>query len=83
MTRSNNPRLTCPHCGGFARIRRSKGLTPTCREGVLECQDAECGWRGNVAFEIFQTLSPSLKPNPEVRLPLSPGLREQLLAESS
>jgi len=83
VTRSNNPRLTCPHCGRFARIRRSKGLTPTIREGVLECQDAECGWRGNVMFEITQTLSPSLKPNPEVRLPLSPGLRKQLVAESS
>lgn len=84
MTQQRNKlRLSCPHCGAFARIRSSEEMTPIYREAVVECQNGECGWRGNLRLEMTQTLSPSLKPNPNIRLPLSPGLREQLVADST
>ncbi|RFA31319.1 hypothetical protein CAI21_01435 [Alkalilimnicola ehrlichii] len=79
--RANNPRLACPHCGSFARIRKSESMTPIYRKAVLECQNADCGWRGTLALEITQTLSPSLNPNPAIQLPISPRVRKQLLAE--
>lgn len=79
--RRNNLRLDCPHCGAFARIRSSEYLTPIYRQALVECQNADCGWRGTLTLEMTQTLSPSLQPNPEIRLPLAPRLREQLAAD--
>lgn len=81
----SNLRLTCPHCGAFARVRRSEQLTPIYREAVLECQNSECGWRGKLALEVTRTLTPSLAPNPEVQLPVPQRLynvlAEQLIPE--
>lgn len=72
MTKRSNPRLNCPHCGEFARVRTSQQLTPVYRESLLECQNPECNWRGKLSQEVTHTLSPSARPNPEVRLPDAP-----------
>ncbi|MCM2973464.1 MULTISPECIES: ogr/Delta-like zinc finger family protein [Larsenimonas] len=83
MDRKSNLRLSCPHCGAFARIRKSQQMTPVYREAVVECQNADCGWRGKLALELTQTLTFSLHPNPEINLPMSPKLRERLLKQLS
>jgi C4-type Zn-finger protein len=76
-------RLPCPHCGETGRIRKRQGLTPVYREAVVECRNAECGWRGKMAIEMTHTIAPSDAPNPTVTLPLVPRLRELALAETS
>lgn len=73
--------MSCPHCGEFARVRKSQQLTPIYREALLECQNAKCGWRGKLSLEMTQTLTPSMCPNPEIRLPIAPRLRDRLLAQ--
>ncbi|WP_168169309.1 ogr/Delta-like zinc finger family protein [Kushneria phosphatilytica] len=78
MERRNNMRLSCPHCGEFARIRKSQQLTPVYREATVECQNPDCGWRGKMALEMTQTLTFSQQPNPEIRLPMSPRLRDSI-----
>ncbi|WP_185696410.1 ogr/Delta-like zinc finger family protein [Halomonas sp. YLB-10] len=77
----NKHRIPCPHCGNTARIRKSQGLTPVYREAVIECRNEDCGWRGKLSIEITHTIAPSDIPNPTVRLPLVPRLRELALAQ--
>lgn len=79
--RRSNLRLSCPHCGEFARVRKSQMLTPIYREALVECQSAECGWRGTLSLEMTKTLTPSQQPNPEIRLPVASRLRKALLAQ--
>ena len=74
-------RYACPHCGGSARIRYSKQVTPIYREGVIECQNADCGWRGKFSLEYTNTMTPSQQPNPHVTLPIPARIRESLLAQ--
>lgn len=81
MTRATSMRLCCPHCGSRARIRKSETLSPTYREGVLECQDPDCGWRGKLSLAITATFTPSAVPNARIRIPLAPGVGRQLRAE--
>ncbi|WP_350355176.1 ogr/Delta-like zinc finger family protein [Larsenimonas rhizosphaerae] len=83
MDRKSNLRLSCPHCGAFARIRKSQQLTPIYREAVVECQNPDCGWRGKLALELTQTLTFSLHPNPDIRLPMAPKLKERMLKQLS
>lgn len=79
--RRSNLRLSCPHCGDFARVRKSQQLTPIYRESLVECQNVECGWRGKLSLEMTQTLTPSQRPNPEIRLPVAPRLKGILLQQ--
>ncbi|GHB33045.1 ogr/Delta-like zinc finger family protein [Salinicola rhizosphaerae] len=81
MTDQARPRNTCPHCGSVARIRYSAQITPVFREGAIECQNLECGWRGKFRYVFTDTLTPSLIPNPEVDLPITPHARRSLLAQ--
>lgn len=81
IEKRSNLRLSCPHCGAFARVRKSQQLTPVYRESLLECQNVECGWRGKLSMEMTHTLTPSHNPNPEVRLPVSQRVRELLLPQ--
>ncbi|TVZ39394.1 Ogr/Delta-like zinc finger protein [Alteromonadaceae bacterium 2753L.S.0a.02] len=67
--RASQMRLTCPHCGGHARVRHSRELSKLFRDGIIECQNiTQCGWRGRFGFELIATLTPSANPNPEVQL---------------
>jgi hypothetical protein len=53
-------------------------MTPVYKKLRLECRDPDCGWRGVAHQEITETITPSQKPNPEVRLAVDPKLREVL-----
>lgn len=74
-------RLVCPHCGEPTRIRTTKTLSPIYREAYVQCTKPECGWSGKARVEIAETFNPSRQPNPDVRLQLSPKVRESLLAQ--
>lgn len=56
-------------------------MTPIYKRSLLECQNAACGWRGTMHQEIAQTVTPSLQPNPEVKLPVERRIRELLQAQ--
>ncbi|WP_413615736.1 ogr/Delta-like zinc finger family protein [Halomonas cupida] len=79
--RVSKSRNVCPHCGQFARVRYSEQITPLYREGVVECQNAECGWRGSFSMEFTATLTPSQQPAPGIKLPLKASVRRALLAQ--
>lgn len=75
-------RLKCPHCTAHARIRYSEQITELYREGVIECQNIQCGWRGKFAVEFRFTMTPSLMPNANINLPLSPHVkREDIISQ--
>ncbi len=76
----NHLRLQCPHCHSRLGIRSSVGLTATYREIYVHCTNDECGFRGRGQIEITHTLCPSQQPS-DVTLPLSPGIRDTLLAQ--
>lgn len=71
----------CPHCGHYARVRDSRRVTELCVEGIVECQNTRCGWRGTFNVGYVATLTPSLQPSNSVNLPLSRHARESLLAQ--
>jgi len=62
----------CPHCKGRAKTRTSRGLSPTLRELIYQCEDPECSYSFVVQAEAVRTLSPSGKPDPSINLPQSP-----------
>lgn len=62
----------CPHCKGRAKTRTSRGLSPTLRELICQCDDPECSYSFVVQAEAVRTLSPSGKPDPAINLPQSP-----------
>lgn len=79
--RVSKSRNVCPHCREFARVRYSEQITPLYREGVIECQNPECGWRGTFSLEFTATLTPSQRPDTDVQLPLKASVRRALLAQ--
>ncbi|WP_106478135.1 ogr/Delta-like zinc finger family protein [Phytohalomonas tamaricis] len=56
-------RNKCPECGAYARIRKSEQMDERglYKVGVLDCMDADCGWRGTFDFTITKTLVSSMK----------------------
>lgn len=62
----------CPHCKGKTKTRTSRGLSPTLRELIYQCEDPECSYSFVVQAEAVRTLSPSGKPDPAINLPQSP-----------
>lgn len=81
MSRENRIRLSCPHCGSYLRIHHSEQHTLLCREAWLRCTNDDCGWAGAMILEIARTITPSLSPNPAVRLPISDQARKSLLSQ--
>jgi hypothetical protein len=65
-----------------SRARTSKPLSATMREISYQCVDPECGHTFVAQLEVVRTISPSAKPNKDIRLPISPRtvalLKEQL-----
>ncbi len=74
-------RISCPHCGGRAITRTSKRPLPTFYEVYAQCIDAECAWGGKFLVECAITFSPSLKPNPNVSIPMAASRRRALLEQ--
>jgi len=78
MSTASKHRMPCPHCGHNMRVRNSQGLTPVYREGVVECRNVTCGFRGKAGFQVLHTLTPSDIPNARVDLPFAPRLIQQM-----
>ena len=78
MWTASKHRMPCPHCDHNMRVRNSQGLTPVYREGVVECRNVACGFRGKAGFQVLHTLTPSDIPNARVDLPFAPRLIQQM-----
>lgn len=69
-------RTHCPHCNALAKARSSEALTPLCRELRYQCTnidgDAPCGHTFVAVIEIRRTIVQSARPNPRIKLPISP-----------
>ncbi|WP_250466080.1 MULTISPECIES: ogr/Delta-like zinc finger family protein [unclassified Caballeronia] len=68
----------CPHCRSRAVARSSHEISLTFREVTYQCTNPECGHTYVVNMEFARTLSPSATPNLDLKLPLSPHVRERL-----
>lgn len=73
--------IRCPHCDSRAIARSSRELSVTMREIIYMCIDPECGHTYVAQLEIVRTLSPSAKPKSEVRLPISPYVRQRVMEQ--
>ncbi|MFP6558130.1 ogr/Delta-like zinc finger family protein [Paraburkholderia sp. B3] len=73
--------IRCPHCGTRPIARTSREMSGTLRELTYMCQDPECGHTYVANLEIVRTLSPSAKPNPAIRIPFSPHVRERIMKQ--
>ncbi|WP_175772409.1 ogr/Delta-like zinc finger family protein [Paraburkholderia phenazinium] len=73
--------IRCPHCATRPIARSSRELTSTLREVTYMCLNPECGHTYVANLEIVRTLSPSALPNPAVRLPFSPNVRERIMKQ--
>lgn len=73
----------CPHCKGKATIRTSRTINLLLRELTYQCRDVECGHTFLAWVEVYETLSPSAKPDPLVHLPMSEYARRKLLQNST
>ena len=66
----------CPNCGGPAKVRNVRSITPLVQEHYLHCKDDNleqpCGWTGVGSFEIVRTVTQGAIPNPRLRLPVAP-----------
>ncbi len=59
--------LICPHCGKRAHVRTSRRVSETYREGWAICTG--CGFTGKAHVAWDAEATPSLMPNPKVKLP--------------
>lgn len=71
-------KICCPHCTKPAQARSSRELSRTLREIFYACSDPECGHTFVANLEAVRTLSPSAKPNSEIRLPISPAVVQKI-----
>lgn len=68
------PYVLCPHCGKKAFARSSGIITGEYREVYYHCPDVmACGHVFVVALTAVRTVHPSMTPNPEVHLPITPA----------
>ena len=74
------PGIACPHCGEQAVARSSEAVTELCRTLRYRCKNDDCGHDFVAQLAIIHTVRPSLRPNPLVRLPLSPSARPKAAA---
>ena len=72
--------MSCPHCRHRATVRTSSELSPMFREATFACRNNDCGHVFVVGLEVLRTLSPSAIPDPRVRIPMSPHVRQRALA---
>lgn len=80
--RSQNKRrakaMHCPHCDSPMRVRNSLMPSPVCRQGQMDCTNAECGFRSSFTVTLDRTLALAADPNPSVNLPLAPHTRKRM-----
>lgn len=73
--------INCPHCNSRPFVRSSRFFSPTLRELVFICSNAECGHSYAANLEVVRTLSPSAMPNPDIRLPMSPHTKARMMEQ--
>ena len=67
------PHIRCPHCGGKAFARSAGKTNKTYREVYYCCRNKlSCGHVFIVEMAITRTVHQSLRPNPDIRLPVAP-----------
>lgn len=64
-------KMVCPDCGGPLRVRNSVGQHPLFRNVFFQCMDINCGGGYGANMEITRIMSPSAKPNPNIKLPMA------------
>lgn len=47
-------------------------MSETVREASVQCEDVECAHTWVSIIYAARTIAPSMRPNPKVRIPLSP-----------
>jgi predicted RNA-binding Zn-ribbon protein involved in translation (DUF1610 family) len=73
--------IKCPHCNSRAITRSAREMSITLREIVYMCLNPECGHTYVANLEVVRTLSLSAKPRQEVRLPISPHVRQRVMEQ--
>lgn len=73
--------IRCPHCRARTVARSSRELSSTMREIVYQCVDTDCGHTYVAQLEAVRTLSPSAKPNMDIRLPISQHVRARIMEQ--
>lgn len=76
--RHNKHRLYCPHCGTFMTVRNSVAMSKTLRQGLVDCTNDACNFRGQFWFEIASTVAPSDMPDPDVNIKPTPFLQARM-----
>lgn len=72
MSKFNQWRVLCPHCGSESTVRSSKQMCDTVREATVICLNPECMHSWVAQLVAVRTIAPSIKPKPGVYIPLSP-----------
>ena len=71
--------LHCPTCNAPARVRTSRGISPTTRELYMECGNQECRAVFQAIVEATKIIAPSLLP-PEEQTAAAAALHRGLRA---
>lgn len=73
----------CPHCKEGMISRSSREVHVLLREVFLQCKNYECGFSASGNLEITHEISPSAKPNLEIKLQTIKELTERNAANDS
>lgn len=60
----------CPHCGAKCNTVKSYQVSPLFREVTYVCTNDACKHIFVAGIEPLRTISPSMKPNPAISLPV-------------
>ena len=70
----------CPHCSSGMSIRSSRSVHALLRNIYLQCNNYHCSFSAAAILEITHEISPSARPNPEIRLQTIKELTERKVA---
>lgn len=71
MSKFNQWRVKCPHCGADSTVRSSKQMCDTVRESTVTCSNPNCMHSWIAQLVAVRTIAPSINPKPGVFIPLS------------
>ncbi|WP_046079975.1 ogr/Delta-like zinc finger family protein [Halomonas sp. HG01] len=74
-------RIDCPHCQQKCRTRSSYRPTRELHKLYLECTSEICGWRGIAVSFFTATTTPSLTPDPLIRIPMDTASARRLIGQ--
>lgn len=70
----------CPHCTAGMTIKSSRSVHALLRNIYLQCSNYQCSFAAGGILEITHEISPSAKPNLEIRLQTIQELTERKAA---